>query len=181
MEKTGLGEYLKPGSRYLDIGCGKGHLLALMQSEGVKTFGLDLFDIPTRSVNQKIGKVFSIATDEQLPFAAASFDGVSLMFVLHHTSEENQKEALREALRISKGYIFIAEDISTEETKSTVERVDRRLNPLERLEGRHSHHYRSDTQWKKMFAELGLSVEKEVKFRMNIKDPVEHVFFALRK
>lgn len=91
------GALLPPGGRLLDLGCASGGLLALLRAQAGHLAGLELS--PTAALAAaRVGDqvVQGALEDDDLPFAADSFDVVVLGDVLEHLTEP--LPALRRAL-----------------------------------------------------------------------------------
>ena len=205
---TGIENYLEKGGLYLDVGIGRGHIvqriLEVMANKGKSLkgyFGIDIGDKPHRKVqrrelerqmketsdteekkiSQKNPIGFAWATAERLPFAGKSFDGISLIFSLHHMSEDTIDAVIQEAKRVIKadGYIFVAEDIpETEGERKFTEDMDRRNN-LERRNAQH--YYKSDQEWEEYFKEKGFEVVNKKDFKTKYNESfVRHGFYALK-
>jgi ubiquinone/menaquinone biosynthesis C-methylase UbiE len=120
-----------------------------------------------------------------LPVDDDSVDGVSLFFVLHHIPYELQSRVIDEALRVTKrgGRLFLLEDTPENQAEWDITvRRDRRLNFEGADEG---HYYRSGAEWRRMLAEKGLAIEKEVYFEENGRaagnDTTRHRCFIVRR
>jgi SAM-dependent methyltransferase len=118
-----LGSYMQKGM-LLDVGCGKGHISAILTSFGFNVVGLDL---PTlvgefqgiseagwqlrlwRRFENEFKVKYVVGTAEDLPFESNSFDGVLSYACVEHIPPEKLDMALREIRRILKkgGYFFI--------------------------------------------------------------------------
>jgi SAM-dependent methyltransferase len=77
--------HLTSDSRALEVGCGPGHVTAMMAESGATVTGVDL--VPAmiemaRTLHPDIE--FAEANAEQLPFADDAFDVVLINFVIHH-------------------------------------------------------------------------------------------------
>jgi len=97
-------DYLFPGDKILDIGCGNGRFLELFKEKGVNYFGIDssekLIEI-ARKLDPKAN--FQVADALNLPFPNNFFDKVYSIAVLHHIpSEEFRLQFLKEARRVLK-------------------------------------------------------------------------------
>ena len=80
-------KYKSPG-RLLDIGCGFGFFLDLMQKQGWEVFGQDLSDIAVKFAHEELG----LSKVQYGPFLTANFqksgfDVISAWYVLHHLSQ----------------------------------------------------------------------------------------------
>lgn len=97
--------WIPRGTNALDIGCGNGVVAnGLKNSLSISITGCDreqylLYDIP----------YFPMKREDILPFDTASFDTVMFNDILHHTAEKNQKELLKEAVRVAKRNIVVFE------------------------------------------------------------------------
>jgi 2-polyprenyl-3-methyl-5-hydroxy-6-metoxy-1,4-benzoquinol methylase len=93
------------GRRVLDVGCGNGYLLSHYARGGAQTAGIDLtaagIGLSRRRFQlEGLAGAFTQGNAEALPFAAASFDLVLSMGVLHHTP--NTAGAVDEIHRVLK-------------------------------------------------------------------------------
>jgi SAM-dependent methyltransferase len=73
------------GQRYLDVGCGKGELLQLLQPDFKQTAGCDV----SAGMMQQISRVSGIETrvqkdTSQIPFGDGEFDLITAVCVYHH-------------------------------------------------------------------------------------------------
>jgi SAM-dependent methyltransferase len=76
---------LTSDSRALEVGCGPGHITAMMANSGATVTGVDLVPAmieTARSLHPDIA--FVEANAEQLPFADDTFDVVLINYVIHH-------------------------------------------------------------------------------------------------
>ena len=70
------------GLRYLDVGCGKGELLRLLQSDFKQAAGCD---VSAGMMRQIAGIETRVQQDPlQIPFGDAEFDLVTAVCVYHH-------------------------------------------------------------------------------------------------
>src|SRR3712207_4840550 len=77
--------HLTSDSRALEVGCGPGHITAMMANTGATVTGVDLVPAmieTTRTLHPDLE--FVEANAEQLPFADDAFDVVLANFVIHH-------------------------------------------------------------------------------------------------
>lgn len=91
IEVTGIG----PGTRVLDIGCGAGELLRLLERVGADPAGVD----PARRMVELAGPRARLGDFEHLPYADASFDVVTAINSLQFT--DDALDALAEAARVT--------------------------------------------------------------------------------
>lgn len=95
--------YLPRGTTALDIGCGVGHVLNVLNDElGGVGFGTDVVT-PTSPIER-----FTRFDGSRLPFRDGAFDVAFLVFVLHHADEPG--ELLREASRVARQAVVVIED-----------------------------------------------------------------------
>ena len=89
--------------RVLDVGCGNGRLLALLQDVGVSTVGLDASPAMLKSASGP--RVFADAS--VLPFRANTFDAAAALYMLYHL--EDPAQAVAECHRVLRpGGLFAA-------------------------------------------------------------------------
>lgn len=172
----------------LSIGSGKGHELDEMDSllPGATIIGLDPHDFMSPPMEKRINTLAhdtkylpsSVHGENLAGIEDRTQDGVTLFFVLHHTTLEQQKKILDECKRVLKddGYLFIAEDlISTLQEQRDAERIDRVLN-TELTEGPHNYH---DTEtWKNIFTSHGFDL---IEHHERASEKVRHGFFILKR
>ncbi len=94
---------LKDGDKVLEIGCGNGYYLSLLNRVGLKLalFGIDNDQMALYDAKKFIGdaKVKLINADSsKLPFVENSFDKIVMSEVLEHVQDENK--TLEEAYRV---------------------------------------------------------------------------------
>lgn len=105
-----MGLDLKDDDRVLEIGCGNGYYLSLLNRMGkeISLVGIDNDELALKDAKRFIGdnKVkLHLADAAKLPFKANFFDKVVMSEVIEHVDEE--KECLKEAYRVLKpGGIF---------------------------------------------------------------------------
>jgi SAM-dependent methyltransferase len=84
--------------RYLDVGCGKGELLGLLQSDFRQVAGCDVSEAMLR---QATGVETRIQSDSlQIPFGDAEFDLVTAVCVYHHVPAADRPALTSEIGRI---------------------------------------------------------------------------------
>jgi ubiquinone/menaquinone biosynthesis C-methylase UbiE len=101
---------LNPSS-VLDVGCGNGNLLALLNNGSRKLAGADLSPEMLRHARAKLGDRFELkVTDsENLPWGPGSFDAITCTDSFHHYP--NPAQVLLEMRRVLKpgGHVVIAD------------------------------------------------------------------------
>lgn len=97
---------VQAGDSVLDIGCGTGHLTALLKTavgESGHVIGIDAAAEMIMFAQEKYPHVgFQLAAVENLPFEDNRFDVVVSSLVLHHLPGSLKQEALREVFRVLK-------------------------------------------------------------------------------
>jgi demethylmenaquinone methyltransferase/2-methoxy-6-polyprenyl-1,4-benzoquinol methylase len=91
----GLG--LSPGSRVLDVAAGTGSITRLMEGSGLDVVSVDQSWEMTRLAKRQ-GAAAVVAGAERLPFADASFDGVTFGYLLRYVDDVSR--CLEELLRV---------------------------------------------------------------------------------
>jgi 2-polyprenyl-3-methyl-5-hydroxy-6-metoxy-1,4-benzoquinol methylase len=86
----GLGALLLPfreGGRLLDIGCGNGGYLALMQALGWEVAGIETDPVAADLARSSLGAPVHTGTIDDAPMEKASFDAVTVVHVLEHVAD----------------------------------------------------------------------------------------------
>jgi len=96
-------QYITPGDKVLDLGCGNGKFSEVFQKE-IKYIGIDNSEKMIEIARKKYPRVdFRVADILSLPFPENSFDKVFSFAVIHHIpSGELQLQSLKETKRILK-------------------------------------------------------------------------------
>jgi SAM-dependent methyltransferase len=91
--------------RYLDVGCGKGELLGLLQSDFMQAAGCDVSEVMLRQIT---GVETRIQSDPlKIPFGDAGFDLVTAVCVYHHVPTADRPTLTSEIGRVLRpGGIF---------------------------------------------------------------------------
>jgi len=101
---------LKPGSRVLDVGCGKGFLVKALLAQNMDAFGLDIsLYALTHCAPEVVGRLH-LGTAEILPFPDGSFECVLSLNTIHNFPRQKAIVAMREIQRVSKGRAFVQVD-----------------------------------------------------------------------
>jgi SAM-dependent methyltransferase len=100
-----LGKYLR-GKRVLEIGCGRGGLLAgLMRSHACECVGIDLSEqMIAAARHDNPGPDYRVMRGDQLAFADGQFDFVIFNYVLHHV--DTLDATIAEAKRVGRHIIL---------------------------------------------------------------------------
>jgi len=96
------------GLHYLDVGCGKGELLQLLQSDFKHAAGCDISSEMMRQISQATGIETRVQKDPlEIPFGDAQFDLVSAVCVYHHVPPASRAALTSEIRRVLRpGGIF---------------------------------------------------------------------------
>lgn len=99
-------EFIGPGARVLDIGCGNGRAYQLFAGCAIEYEGLDssaeLIRIAKERVRDQLAN-FTVGDMLELPYGDGSYDMAMMIASFHHIpSEEHRLQALREAYRVLK-------------------------------------------------------------------------------
>lgn len=174
-----LMRYVKPENTILDIGCGTGEVGYFLERTGYDSVcNIDIMDLREFET-----KRFELYNGVNVPFEDCRFDIVILSFVLHHVPNEKKTLLLEEAVRVTKGKLFILEDTPG--------------NPIDRVFSYlHAEHYRrkiksnerfgfySQKRWEQIFRELGSKILVSQKLRRFCRRkgvPFARSFFLLEK
>jgi SAM-dependent methyltransferase len=86
--------------KWLDIGCGSGHLVRDATEEGIDAFGVDVskYSVDNAVVKDRV----LYGSMEEIKFSDGFFDVVSAIDVVEHIDPKNVKKALFETLRVLK-------------------------------------------------------------------------------
>ena len=97
-------DYIIPGDKVLDLGCGNGRFLQFLADKDIDYIGVDFSEKLIKIAKQNYPKVkFQVADALNLPFPNNYFDKVYSIAVLHHIpSEEFRIQFLEEVRRILK-------------------------------------------------------------------------------
>jgi SAM-dependent methyltransferase len=99
---------LEKSSSILEIGCGKGMLLNILQELGYTVTGIDLDSDAIRQCREAYPKLtVQVASGDSIPFPAESFDVVLSFDVFEHIPDSDRH--LREVMRVIKpdGYYLL--------------------------------------------------------------------------
>ncbi len=99
-----LAEYIKPGDKVLDLGCGNGRLYQILAKKQVLYTGLDQSAELIRLAKEKVPEVeFVVGEMTELSFGAESFDAIFSIAAFNHIpGAELQLKSLQEMKRVLK-------------------------------------------------------------------------------
>jgi len=114
-------DFVQPGEKILDVGCGSGRLYKLFKGKEIEYFGVDFAERMIEFARKKypaakelkeggFAPVFLVVNALHLPFEDNFFDKVFSIAVLHHIpSEKNRILFLKEMRRVlkPKGELFL--------------------------------------------------------------------------
>jgi SAM-dependent methyltransferase len=97
-----------PGEKVLDVGCGEGNHLLLLQRLGLDAYGVDASSYMIRRAKKRLGNRASlkVGNADDLPFDDNEFDVAVLINTLEFLDDPLQ--ALREVERVTRRRVFIA-------------------------------------------------------------------------
>lgn len=97
-----LAEYVLPGEKILDLGCGDGRLLKIFKDKEIDYVGVDSSEKLIEIANRNYPKLkFQVADALNLPFPNNYFGKIFSIRVLHHfPSKEFRYQFLKEARRV---------------------------------------------------------------------------------
>jgi protein-L-isoaspartate(D-aspartate) O-methyltransferase len=118
-----ISEYgLTSDSRILDVGCGKGFLLAELKSlvPGIQIAGLDISQYAIERAHPSVRSSIVLGDCVDLPFNADEFDLVISINVLHNLTAPRLILALEELSRVAKRGYVVVESYETEAQKENL-------------------------------------------------------------
>ncbi len=101
---------LKPGDKFLDIGCAKGFLVKELVELGIDALGLDISEYAVGNCHPDVVDRIQVGTVEKLPFPDHFFAAVTAIDIVHNLTRERAKTGLREIQRVSDGKAFVRVD-----------------------------------------------------------------------
>jgi ubiquinone/menaquinone biosynthesis C-methylase UbiE len=170
--------HLDRGMAVLDVGCGEGYVAEELSARGVREVcGVDILDLR----RNKTGR-FELYDGETLPFGDDTFDLVMLNFVLHHVPDARKIALVREALRVTRGKLFILEDTPT----TAFDRfVSQRHGDAYRrkIDSDAPFGFLTPAEWRWLFRGMGLEPESQElsRFCRSVLQPFARTAFTLRK
>lgn len=157
-------EFIPRGAKILDLGCGSGIVTKTLQDFfQAEVIGVDIED------KRIVDVPFQIIDGQNLPFKDEEFEICFISYVLHHS--ENPQRLLKEAKRVSKK-IIIYEDLPEGILSRLICKIHGTTYSLFFKNKNHS--FKSESQWEKIFKEIGLIVL--FKRRINHFPPKKELF-----
>lgn len=77
----------RPGARVLDVGCGTGDMVEVLQSLGYQGFGVEVAERAASSARERFGSRIVGGTLQDAPWSESSFDAATLFHVLEHLGD----------------------------------------------------------------------------------------------
>ncbi len=99
-------------AKVLDIGCAKGFFLVDMMSlyPGIEAFGVDTSDYAISQAPDEVRNNIHRVDQLKMPFEDGEFDFVMSVNTLHWAMPDKVRPALKEMMRVGKGYFFLQVD-----------------------------------------------------------------------
>lgn len=164
-------DFIKRGSKILDLGCGSGIVAKNFQ----KIFQAEVWGVDIK--DRRIVPIpFQIIDGKSLPFPENYFDIVLISYVLHHS--QNPLVLLKEAQRVVKDKILIYEDIPAGIISGSICQLHGFIFNKLFQDSRNDCDFKTEKEWRKIFEDLGLKVifqKKALSFLVKKK------LFVLRK
>jgi len=115
-------DYVIPGDKVLDLGCGNGRFFEILKDKDVDYIGVDFSEKLIEIAKQNYPKVkFQVADALNLAFPNNYFDKIYSIAVLHHIpSEEFRMQFLKEARRTLKPNGFLILTVWKPESKKSL-------------------------------------------------------------
>ena len=113
---------LKPGSKVLDIGCGKGfQIFELTQVlPGIEVRGIDISNYAIEHAHPEVKHLITHGTAAKLPYPDKAFDLVFSINTLHNLHTRELDQALREMERVGKQQYLCVESYRNEVEKANL-------------------------------------------------------------
>jgi 2-polyprenyl-3-methyl-5-hydroxy-6-metoxy-1,4-benzoquinol methylase len=91
----------------LDVGCGHGHLVRKLNSQGFDASGVDVSKVAVEAANAISPGRFRVGNILALPHADGSFDSVISTDCVEHLLENDVRSALAELHRVARGTVYL--------------------------------------------------------------------------
>ena len=138
---------LTADSKILDVGCGKGFMLADFRKAlpMVEVAGVDISDYVLSCALTEVSPFLHKASCDSLPFDNNSFDLVVSIGTIHNLKLDGVRKSLKEINRVSRGAAFIK--VNGYRNLAERENLERWNLVAETILG--------DSEWEELFAEVG--------------------------
>ncbi len=136
------------GKKCLDIGAGTGRFSEFLRGKSHNVSSIDVVDLSHQKGKTKI----SIFDGKKIPFRNKIFDTSLLMFVLHHTND--QDELIKDCIRVTKNFLIIGEDIIQNQVDTIFGNIHLNSSPWSK--GTDS--FKTHPNWIKFFAKHNLEL-----------------------
>lgn len=150
---------IEPGDSILDLGAGEGYVgEAIATATGASVSLMDITDF------HRVELPFTLYDGHTIPMAAGEVDYTVLYFVLHHC--ENDEAVAREALRVSRKGVLIAESVFRSSLEKKIllalDPLVNRLRSRGQMKNQEEHLLvRRRDEWKRLFQSLGAHIDSE--------------------
>jgi SAM-dependent methyltransferase len=113
---------LGPGSRILDVGCGKGFLLFDFTKvvPGIEVYGIDISEYAIANSKEEVRSRLQVGNATNLPFPDQSFDLVYTLNTVHNLHNYDLEKALKEIQRVGKQKYICVESYRNEVEKANL-------------------------------------------------------------
>jgi len=118
------------GDRILDIGCGNGKTSASLIEMGCEVIGIDISEAAVEACKRTFGDRMTVkcASADNIPLDDGIVDGVAMVHILEHLTDEELEAALKEVYRVLKkdGRVFVRVCHGDDMRSEKGERIDQR-------------------------------------------------------
>lgn len=140
--------------KLLDVSCGTGAVLSLLQHSSLEKYGVDFSEKMIKEARNNIGEnaKLYVASAETMPFAESTFDVVTCSFAFHHYIHPEM--VLKEFRRVMKAgaTLIIADPFVPQPIRSI-------MNPLLRFSDNGDFHMYGRKELNRLMKENGFSME----------------------
>ena len=103
---------LKPNSKILDVGCGKGFMIFdfIKLIPDLRIEGIDISNYAIKHSKEEVSSLLKVGDAMKLPYKDKSFDYIISINTIHNLDLEECKTSIKEINRVSKKGAFITVD-----------------------------------------------------------------------